>query len=159
MRVLDRCEDGVLTATRPGVPDIDSGRTASSTAHWQPPLDVVGLQRLRDRLRSWVPFDGGALLDDVASALDEVPPSPATIEDIAENLKGHLESLVSIALSSQAADRDTCAAVLVRRARALHADPLPGKHHEALPYLRRLGWITNELYDRLVAFNCVREAA
>ncbi|MFK4123796.1 hypothetical protein ACI2LX_00195 [Streptomyces fungicidicus] len=43
---------------------------------WTPPLSGGQLTTVLDRLRVWTAFDGGALLDDVAAALDDVPPRP-----------------------------------------------------------------------------------
>ncbi|MEU4012354.1 DUF6415 family natural product biosynthesis protein [Streptomyces pseudogriseolus] len=111
-----------------------------------------------ERLRGWSPFDGGALLDDVAAVLDDVPPPEEDTSQLAERLHGHLARLVTIAVASEA-EQDQTVAQLVVRARTLHADRLPCGRQEAMARLRRLGWTANELHDRFVAFRCLKEAA
>lgn len=125
---------------------------------WTPPLDNRQLATVLNRLRGWDPFDGCALLDDVAAALDDVPPADEDTAQLAERLRGHLARLVTIAVASEA-EQDTAAAQLVLRARTLHADPLPRGREAAIAHLRRLGWTANELHDRLTAIRCLKEAA
>lgn len=125
---------------------------------WTPPLDSTALHDLLERLRGWSPFDGGALLDDVAAVLDEVPPPEGDIAQLAERLSGHIARLVTISVASEA-EQDPTAAELVLRARPLHADRLPCGRQEAIAHLRRLGWTANELHDRLTAIRCLKEAA
>ncbi|CAL9657482.1 hypothetical protein SUDANB21_06845 (plasmid) [Streptomyces sp. enrichment culture] len=124
---------------------------------WTPPLDSTALHDLLERVRDWQPFDGCALLDDVAAVLDDVPPSEGDAVQLAERLRGHLARLVTIAVASEA-EQDTAAAQLVLRARTLHADSLPRGRQAAMAHLRRLGWTANELHDRLVAIRCLKEA-
>ncbi|MFF9301108.1 hypothetical protein [Streptomyces sp. NPDC014764] len=57
------------------------------------------------------------------------------------------------------AGQDTTAAQLALQARPLQTEPLPGERRAATANLRRLGWIANELHDRLTAIRCLREAA
>ncbi|MDN3271515.1 DUF6415 family natural product biosynthesis protein [Streptomyces sp. MA15] len=111
-----------------------------------------------DRLRGWTPFDGGALLDDVAAALDDVPPAEEDTEELAERLRGHLMRLVTIGVATEA-EEDTAAAQLIEQARTLRVEELPGGHWKAVAHLRRLGWTANELHDRLAALRCLKEAA
>ncbi|MEV5237361.1 DUF6415 family natural product biosynthesis protein [Streptomyces pseudogriseolus] len=111
-----------------------------------------------ERVRGWSPFDGGALLGDVAAVLDDVPPSEEDSAQLAERLSEYLARLVTIAVASEA-EQDPTAAQLVLRARTLHADPLPCGRQEAIAHLRRLGWTANELHDRLAAIRCLKEAA
>ena len=125
---------------------------------WTAPLDSTALHDLLERVRGWQPFDGCALLDDVAAVLDDVPPSEEDIAQLAERLSGHLARLVTIAVASEA-EQDPTAAQLVLRARSLHADRLPCGRQAAIAHLRRLGWTANELHDRLTAIRCLREAA
>ncbi|MGA5527490.1 DUF6415 family natural product biosynthesis protein [Streptomyces pseudogriseolus] len=101
-----------------------------------------------ERLRGWSPFDGGALLDDVAAVLDDVPPPEEDSVQLAERLSGHLARLVTISVASEA-EQDPTVAQLVVRARTLHADRLPCGRQEAIAHLHRLGWAANELHDRL----------
>ncbi|MFI9730902.1 DUF6415 family natural product biosynthesis protein [Streptomyces sp. NPDC052092] len=121
-------------------------------------MDSTALHDLLERVRGWQPFDSGALLDDVAAVLDDVPPPEGDTAQLAERLRRHLARLVTIAVASEA-QQDTAAAQLVLRARTLHADPLPCGRQEVLAHLRRLGWTANELHDRLTAIRCLREAA
>ncbi|MGW5512587.1 DUF6415 family natural product biosynthesis protein [Streptomyces albogriseolus] len=125
---------------------------------WVPPLSGTELVTVLDRLRGWSPFDGCALLDDVAAVLDDVAPPEGDTAQLAERLSGHLARLVTIAVASEA-EQDPTAAQLVVRARILHADRLPCGRREAIAHLRRLGWTANELHDRLTAIRCLKEAA
>ncbi|MEU9552014.1 DUF6415 family natural product biosynthesis protein [Streptomyces werraensis] len=133
-------------------------RFTQPVQQWTPPLDSGQLTTVLDRLRGWTAFDGGALLDDVAAVLDDVPPAEADTAQLAERLREHLARLVTIAVAGEA-ERDTAAAQLVLRARALHTDPLPHGRQAAIAHLRRLGWTVNELHDRLAAIRCLKEAA
>ncbi|MFD0501927.1 hypothetical protein ACFQ0G_01315 [Streptomyces chiangmaiensis] len=45
---------------------------------WTPPLDSEALATVLAKIHKWEAFDGGALLDDVAIALDEVIPKRST---------------------------------------------------------------------------------
>ncbi|WP_086681114.1 DUF6415 family natural product biosynthesis protein [Streptomyces pseudogriseolus] len=125
---------------------------------WTPPLSGGELTTVLDRLRGWTAFDGGALLDDVATALDDVPPAEEHTEELAERLRGHLMQLVTIAVAAEA-EQDTAARQLIERARTLRAEDLPGGHWKAVAHLRRMGWTTNELYDWLAANRRLKEAA
>ncbi|KES02970.1 hypothetical protein BU52_32990 [Streptomyces toyocaensis] len=124
---------------------------------WTPSLTRGELATVLNRLRSWNPFDGGTLLDDVAVVLDDVPPAEEATEEIAERLHGHLMRLVNIAVAAEA-ERDPAAAQLIQHARTLRGEDLPGDHGEAIVHLRRLGWTANELLERLVAVRCLKEA-
>ncbi|MGY1528050.1 DUF6415 family natural product biosynthesis protein [Streptomyces sp. MN3] len=132
--------------------------TARPVRRWVPPLSGTDLVTVLDRLRGWSPFDGGALLDDVAAVLDDVSPPEEDTAQLAKRLREHLARLVTIAVAGEA-ERDTAAAQLVLRARALHTDPLPHGRQAAIAHLRRLGWTVNELHDRLAAIRCLKEAA
>ncbi|MFI8194783.1 DUF6415 family natural product biosynthesis protein [Streptomyces sp. NPDC085946] len=111
-----------------------------------------------EKLRDWQPFDGGALLDDVAAALDDVPPAKEDTEELAERLRGHLMQLVNIAVAGEA-EQDTAAAQLIEQARMLRADDVPGDHRKAVGHLRRMGWTASELLEQLVAMKHLKEAA
>ncbi|MFC7994026.1 DUF6415 family natural product biosynthesis protein [Streptomyces pilosus] len=125
---------------------------------WTPPLSGGELATVLDRLRGWTAFDGGALIDDVAAALDDVPPTEGDTEELAERLRGHLMRLVTVAVAAEA-DQDAAAAQLVERARTLGAGALPGERRMAVGNLRRMGWTAGELLERLVALRCLREVA
>lgn len=115
------------------------------------------LATVLNRLRSWNPLDGGALLDDVAVVLDDVPPAEEATEEIAERLRRHLLRLVNVAVAAEA-ERDPVAARLIEQARTLRGEDPPGDHWTAVGHLRRLGWTANELLERLVAVRCLKEA-
>ena len=57
---------------------------------WTPPLDNRQLTTVLNRLRDWTAFDGCALLDDVAAALDDVPPADEDTAQLAEWFREHL---------------------------------------------------------------------
>lgn len=124
---------------------------------WTRPLSRGELAAVLNRLRDWHPFDGGALLDDVAAVLDDVPPTEEATEEIAERLCGHLLRLVNIAVAA-GAERDPVAAQLVEKARRLRREDLPDDHWKAIGHLRRLGWTAGELLERLIAVRCLKEA-
>lgn len=121
--------------------------------------DDEAVADLLARIRTWTPLDGEALLDDVASVLDDVPPSEDETEEIAERLRGHLMQLVHIAIANGIEEKSTYGADLVQRARTLRAEEVPGDHRQGVLHLRKLGWVTNELLDQLVALNFIKEAA
>ncbi|MFJ5556809.1 DUF6415 family natural product biosynthesis protein [Streptomyces sp. NPDC093250] len=112
----------------------------------------LGAAPLLDSVRRWRP------LDDVAAALDDVPPAQEGTEELAEQLCGHLSRLVTIAVATEA-ERDTVAAQLIERARKPRAEGLPGDQWETAGHLRRLGWTANELHEQLGAIQCLKKAA
>lgn len=126
---------------------------------WRPPLDQAAMERVLEKVRQWQPFDGDALLDDVAAVLDEYVPDEESVDEIALRLRGHLMRLVNIAIAAEAEQRDKSAAQLIERARALRCEELPGDHWRTVGHLRRMGWTANELLERLVATKCLKEAA
>ncbi|MFE9882846.1 DUF6415 family natural product biosynthesis protein [Streptomyces sp. NPDC005784] len=126
---------------------------------WTPPLDADGLQSLLVKVRRWQPFDGGTLLDDVSAVLDECMPIEGQVAVIAVRLRGHLSRLVDIAVASDAAQADEITAQLIAQARTVHCQELPGDYMRAVGQLRRTGWIVHDLFERLIALGCLREAA
>ncbi|MGW3316103.1 DUF6415 family natural product biosynthesis protein [Streptomyces fungicidicus] len=125
---------------------------------WTPPLSGGQLTTVLDRLRVWTAFDGGALLDDVAAALDDVPPAEELAEELAERLRGHLMRLVTLAVAAEG-EQDATATRLIERARTLRVEDLPGDRWKAVAHLRRMGWTTNEFHDWLVAVRYLKDAA
>lgn len=121
--------------------------------------DNEAVADLLARIRTWTPLDGDALLDDVASVLDDVPPSEDETEEIAERLRGHLMQLVHIATANGIEEKSAYGADLVQRARTLRVEEVPGDHRQGILHLRQLGWATNELLDQLVALKFIKEAA
>ncbi|WP_063766946.1 DUF6415 family natural product biosynthesis protein [Streptomyces sp. NRRL S-813] len=110
------------------------------------------------RIRRWEPFDGDALLEDVGAVLDDCIPAEH-VDELAQRLRGHLMRLVDIAVATGAERGDTATAGLVERARAVRCEAVPGDRWKAVGYLRRMGWTVQELHERLVAADCLREAA
>lgn len=141
--------------TAPGV----ARRRPRPVEPWKAPLPHDELTTVLDKLRAWRPFDGDALLDDVAAALDDVVPAEEDIAEIAERLRGHLMQLVDIALAAEEDQRDTTSAQLIEQARTLRAEEVPGGHWKAVGHLRRMGWTVNELLDRLVTVRCLTAVA
>ncbi|CAL9326612.1 DUF6415 family natural product biosynthesis protein [Streptomyces sp. SudanB91_2054] len=134
--------------------------TALATAPtWTPPLDSSELADVLAKIRQWVPYDGDALLDDVGAVLDDVVPREEELEDHAQRLRGHLMQLVDIAVAQEADQSDPEADRLIRQARDVRAQELPGDHMKAVGHLRRMAWSVNELLERLAALRCVKETA
>lgn len=75
--------------------------THPQVPRWEPPLDADSLAGVLDRLRSWTPLDGNALLDDVATALDDVPPAEAEAVRLTARLQGQLAQLLDIAVAAE----------------------------------------------------------
>ncbi|MEV6590961.1 DUF6415 family natural product biosynthesis protein [Streptomyces acidicola] len=126
---------------------------------WTPPLEREALATVLVKIREWQVFDGEALLDDVAVALDEVTQAEEDVEDIAWRLRGHLTRLVNIAVAAEAERRDEETARLLERARMVGSEEAPGDCREAVGYLRRMGWTANELLEQLVVTKYLKAAA
>ncbi|MER5915486.1 DUF6415 family natural product biosynthesis protein [Streptomyces sp. NPDC001982] len=126
---------------------------------WTPPLDPDVLHSVLAKIRQWQPFDGDAVLDDVAAVLDDFIPAEEQIDELAHRLRGHLARLVDIAVAAEAEERDATTAGLIDRAHAVHSEDVPGDHWTAVGHLRRMGWTVNELLEHMVATQCLREAA
>ncbi|GHF15124.1 hypothetical protein GCM10014715_83050 [Streptomyces spiralis] len=117
------------------------------------------LQDMLARIRRWQPFDGDALLEDVGAVLDDCIPTEQHVDELAQRLRGHLVRLVDIAVATGAEQRDTATAGLVERAHAVCREAVPCDRWKAVGYLRRMGWTVQELHERLVVTDCLREAA
>ncbi|MGW7004169.1 DUF6415 family natural product biosynthesis protein [Streptomyces sp. NPDC054933] len=122
-----------------------------------PPLEAEELENVLARFRAWEPFDGAAVLDDVADALDALGPGEEDVEELGDRLRGHLMRLVAIVVAAKADQKDERAALLVERARTVRTQDVPGDHRRAVAHLRRMGWITSELLERLVETKCLKE--
>ncbi|MFD5575097.1 DUF6415 family natural product biosynthesis protein [Streptomyces cadmiisoli] len=132
---------------------------AHSMERWQPPLGREALEDVLQKVPAWQPFDGAALLDDVAIVLDDLTPPEDLHDELAQRFRGHLMRLVAIAVATRAAAEDTETAELIERARSIRSEEMPGDHRQAVGHLRRLAWTVNELLERLVATKCLKEAA
>lgn len=128
--------------------DIDQ---RTSAVRWRPPLDTEALGELLTKLRSWQPLDDDALLDDVADALDDIPPDEAGTAELVQRLGGHITRLTEIAVAASADQRDVYTAGLVQRGRVLRSQDVPDDRASATHHVRRLGWVANELLTMTVA--------
>ncbi|WP_308293825.1 DUF6415 family natural product biosynthesis protein [Streptomyces sp. Vc74B-19] len=131
--------------------------SAPTVARWAAPTAEI-LTALLDAVREWTPFDGGQVLEDLAVVLDDGQPPRDDMGVLAGRLRGHLARLVRIAEANEAED-DPEACRLLRQARALHAEALPGDERRAVGHLRQLAWSVNELLERLGALGCLRRYA
>ncbi|WP_329212382.1 DUF6415 family natural product biosynthesis protein [Streptomyces sp. NBC_01708] len=123
----------------------------ASEKAWFPPLDPTELRRVLQKMRVWEPFDADALLDDVGTALDDVPPAEKHQREHAQRLRGHLAQLVDIAMSGEADVKDTAALSLIENARDLRSEVMSGDLRRAVVHLWRMAWTVNELLERLLA--------
>ncbi|WP_309049307.1 DUF6415 family natural product biosynthesis protein [Streptomyces sp.] len=107
-------------------------------------------------VRAWRPYDGDAWLDDVADALDTVPPPEDLVDELAQRLRGYLMQLVSYAVTSEVEKQDGRATRLIARAREVREEELPGDYLKSVLHLRRMGWAVNELHDLLTELEAVK---
>ncbi|MEV8020032.1 DUF6415 family natural product biosynthesis protein [Streptomyces sp. NPDC086554] len=103
-----------------------------------------------NRLKGWTPFDVSTLLDVVADALDDLPPTAMDVPDLLHRLHHHLGQLANISIANEANNKDADVARLLLRGETLRATPPPAEPAEALGHLRQVGWVVNELVERLV---------
>ncbi|MFF8399833.1 DUF6415 family natural product biosynthesis protein [Streptomyces sp. NPDC016172] len=138
-------------------------RGTDAAPRWDHPVAPARLPQQRAveealaKIRAWNPYDGDAWLDDVADALDDVPPAEDKVDDLALCLRGHLMQLVSIAISREADKRDERVTPLIARAREARESELPGDYPKAINHLRRMGWAVNELLDVLVEIGTLKQ--
>ncbi|WP_330462112.1 MULTISPECIES: DUF6415 family natural product biosynthesis protein [unclassified Streptomyces] len=125
----------------------------------EPPLGREALEDVLSKIRRWQPFDGDALLDDVGVVLDDVVPPEERLEELGQRLRRHLMQLVGIAVAAEADQEDGQAEQLIRRARQVRSEDMPSDHGQAVGHLRRMAWSVNELLERLVAIQCLKEPA
>jgi hypothetical protein len=134
----------------------------SGTQCWAGPLgsarlsDWEAVETVLTALRAWNPYDGDTWLDDVADALDPVPPGRERADELAERLRGYLRQLISYAASSEAEKRDERIAPLLVRAREVRGEEPSDDHWGAVGQLRRVGWAVNELHEVLVELHAVK---
>ncbi|GAU70594.1 hypothetical protein SSP35_20_00900 [Streptomyces sp. NBRC 110611] len=118
---------------------------------WKPPHSAGELIGILGRLRGWTPFDVGSLLDDVAEALDDLPPTAMDMPTLLRRLHAHLSQLATISIANEANEKEDDVARLLLRGETLRASPLPAEPAKAQGHLRQVGWVVNELVERLVA--------
>ncbi|MFF4543646.1 DUF6415 family natural product biosynthesis protein [Streptomyces sp. NPDC001406] len=117
---------------------------------WTPPHDADVLAAFAGRLKVWKPLDVEALLDDVADALDDLPPTAMDVPDLLQRLQAHLGQLATISIANEASEKEDDVARLLVRGETLRASPLPSEPAKAQGHLRQVGWVVNELVERLV---------
>lgn len=130
-------------------------RTAPPVERWSPPLDSEGLARIASLLRQVKPLE--TIVDDVGDVLGEQDPLESKFGEIAERLPGDLLRLVAIANAAGDGDAEVCR--LLQRARTLRSEALPDDSRQALGQLRRMAGLVNDLLERLVETNIVKEVA
>ncbi len=118
--------------------------------------DRAAVETVLAALRAWHPYDGDTWLDDVADALDSVPPSEGIVDELAQRLRGYLIQLVGYAVNSEMEKRNERATRLITRAREVREEELPGDYLTSVAHLRRMGWAVNELHDLLVELHAVK---
>jgi hypothetical protein len=121
-------------------------------------MDPDALRMLLRKVQTWQPYVDGLLLDDVAAVLDDHMPAEDELGDSALRLRGHLMRLVNLAVTAQVVHQDARVAVLVDQARAVRSEDTPGDHWKAVGHVRRMAWTLNELLERLVENQCLKEA-
>ncbi|MER6633689.1 DUF6415 family natural product biosynthesis protein [Streptomyces sp. NPDC000987] len=121
------------------------------------PFDPDRLRWVLQKIQRWQPYVDGDLLEDLAVVLDDYMPAETEVHDLARRLRGHLSRLVNLAVVSRLDRRDEVA-VLVLQARSVRAEELPGGHRQDVGHVRRMAWTLNELLERLVASQCLKEA-
>ncbi|MEV0035516.1 DUF6415 family natural product biosynthesis protein [Streptomyces sp. NPDC050804] len=125
---------------------------------WTPPLNAEALRQFLTRVRNWEPLDWDAVFEDLAAVLDNHAPKASEVEELAERLRGSLMRFVTIALAGHADEKDENVQVLIERAHSL-PEALPCDYWQAVGHLRQLGWVTNELLERLSAIKHIRAGA
>lgn len=96
-------------------------------------------------------------MDDVGDLLGDQDPCENEFGEIAERLRSDLLRLVAIA--NAAGDRDAQVCRLLQRAHTLRSEALPAVSRQALGHLRRMAGLVNDLMERLVETNIVKEVA
>lgn len=124
----------------------------------EPPFDAGALVNLLAKMRKWDPYVPDVIYDDLDAVLGEHLPEAATVDELAERLRGTLKQPANIAVADPTFQSPEAIAVRIERARKLRADELPRDYWPALGHLRRLAWATMELLDHLIASNQVRGA-
>ncbi|MFC8078138.1 DUF6415 family natural product biosynthesis protein [Streptomyces sp. NPDC057307] len=100
-----------------------------------------------------------AIADDIGDVLGEQDPRESEFGEIAERLRGHLLRLVAIANAAGDGGGDAEVCRLLQRARTLRSEALPDDSRQALGQLRRMAALVNDLLERLVETNIVKEVA
>ncbi|MEV7815576.1 MULTISPECIES: DUF6415 family natural product biosynthesis protein [Streptomyces] len=114
------------------------------------------LKRLFQAVQNWEPVDWKRVNEgrDTVLGDDDHPaaflPDPATADELAQDFRGALKQLVNRALrDAERTETDPETVRLIRMAREVRVEELPGEPGKALGLLRRLGSVTTDLVDRL----------
>jgi hypothetical protein len=122
--------------------------------------DRFNPERLRwalSKVQKWQPYVDGLLLDDLAHVIDDYTPTEDEVDESALRLRGHLMRLVNLAVTAKVTDQDERVNELVDQARAIRAEELPADHRRAVGHVRQMAWTLDELLERLVANQCLKE--
>ncbi|MFJ8488448.1 DUF6415 family natural product biosynthesis protein [Streptomyces sp. NPDC094038] len=122
-------------------------------------MDPDRLRMVLAKVHQRQPYVDGSLLDDVAAVLDDYMPNEEEVDDSALRLRGHLMRLTNLAVTAKVVDHDKRVAELVEYPRAVRAEELPGDHRRAVGHVRRMAWTLDELLERLVENQCLKEAS
>ncbi|MFC9280847.1 DUF6415 family natural product biosynthesis protein [Streptomyces collinus] len=120
-------------------------------------FDPDRLRWVLGKVQQWTPYVDGLLLDDIAHVLDDYTLTEAEVDDSALRLRGHLMRLVNLADTAQVTEQDERVNELVAQARTVRAEELPNDHRRAVGHVRRMAWTLEELLERLVANQCLKE--
>ncbi len=144
------------TALRPPTLPVRAAAPGIPPSTWQPPGDVDDLKRLFQAVQNWEPVDWKRVNEgrDTVLGDDDHPaaflPDPATADELAQDFRGALKQLVNRALrDAERTETDPETVRLIRMAREVRVEELPGEPGKALGLLRRLGSVTTDLVDRL----------
>lgn len=138
--------------------------TPAEAPGWTHPIRVAehrfDPERLRwvlGKVQKWQPYVDGLLLDDVANVLDDYTPSEDEVDESALRLRGHLIRLVNLAVTAKVVEQDERVDQIVENARTVGSEEIPGDHWKAVGHVRRMAWTLNELLERLVENQCLKE--
>ncbi|WP_420707248.1 MULTISPECIES: DUF6415 family natural product biosynthesis protein [unclassified Streptomyces] len=94
----------------------------------------------------------------MAAVLDAYTPTEHEVDEHAQRLRGHRMRLVALAVVSEVTERDEQTASLVERGRTIRTEEVPTDHGQAVGHILRMAWTLDELLERLVARQCLKEA-
>ncbi|MGI5262366.1 hypothetical protein [Streptomyces angustmyceticus] len=146
----------VLRAEHPDAPESGTHAGEPLMPHPEPvPDDSSLLARVLNAFARWTPLDVEALLDDVADALDSMPPAPNERRDLLQRLHAHLEQLERIAFAHGAYEGEPSVALLVAQSQILRAAG-PISSDTTQGDLRQAGNVVSGLVDHLVASSLMK---
>ncbi|MFG3361282.1 DUF6415 family natural product biosynthesis protein [Streptomyces griseofuscus] len=137
-------------------------RGSDGAPRWDHPVEPArrpaeaAIEATLAKVRAWSPYDGDAMLDDVADALDPVPTPEDNVEELRQRLRGHLMQLLGITANYGAGDREQ-PDPRIKQASSMCEEEMQGDYRQGLAHLRRMGWAVNELLDLLVEREIVKK--